>query len=296
MNTAVNDRQYSQRPSPALLRRRPIIGTSWKMNFAVGEARRYVARLRSALGDGADSGDPLVFVLPPFVAIDAVGEELAGSAVLFGAQNVHHEDLGAHTGEVSAPMLADLGCSIVEVGHSERRRDQCETDELIALKVGAILRHGMWPLVCVGESGPQRDAGRAEEVVLGQLATILGEVTTAELATVLLAYEPWWAIGEGAVAAPLEHVAGLHAAIHGWLVERGPEGSSVPVLYGGSVDIANAAALLGTPAVDGLFVGRAALDPEVFARIVMTRPAPAAPGLGRAPGGPAPAAVPSART
>jgi len=255
--------------SPLLSPQRPIIGTSWKMNLTRGEARAYVRRLRELLDDDHVG---LVFVLPPFTAIDVVRDELAGSAVLHGAQNVHHADLGAHTGEVSAPMLAELGCRIVEVGHSERRRDQCETDELIALKVRAILRHGMWPLVCVGESGPDRDAGRAEEIVARQLAVILGELRADELARLLVAYEPWWAIGEGAAAAPLDHVARLHVLIHDWLAGRAPVGAGVPVLYGGSVDEANAAALLSTRGVDGLFVGRAALDPDVFARIVMTRP------------------------
>jgi len=255
--------------SPPLLPQRPIIGTSWKMNLTREEARAYVRRLRELLDDDHVG---LVFVLPPFTAIDVVRDELAGSPILYGAQNVHHEDLGAYTGEVSAPMLADLGCRIVEVGHSERRRDQCETDELIALKVRAILRHGMWPLVCVGESGPDRDAGRAEEVVAGQLAIILRELRADEPARLLVAYEPWWAIGEGAVAAPLDHVARLQVLIHDWLAGPAPVGAGFPVLYGGSVDEANAAALLGTRGVDGLFVGRAALDPDVFARIVMTRP------------------------
>lgn len=274
--------------SGALLRRRPIIGTSWKMNLTRDQAREYVRRLREDLrqsfagqgsagldsaNDPADSRGPLVFLLPPFVAIDAVREELAGSAILVGAQNVHHDDVGAHTGEISAPMLAELGCRIIEVGHSERRRDQCETDELIGRKVRAIRRHGMWPLVCVGESGPERDAGRAEEVVRGQLETIFGDLATAELASVLVAYEPWWAIGVGSVAAPLEHVAHLHGVIHDWLAKRGSEDGTVPVLYGGSVDLGNASGLLGTSGVDGLFVGRAALDPDVFARIVMTAPA-----------------------
>jgi triosephosphate isomerase len=269
--------------SIGLLGRRPIIGTSWKMNLTRDQARDYVRRLRADLdqdsagsdptGDRPHSTDALVFLLPPFVAIDAVREELAGSAILFGAQNVHHDDVGAHTGEVSAPMLAELGCRIVEVGHSERRREQCETDGIIALKVRAILRHGMWPLVCVGESGPQRDAGRAEEVVLGQLVAIFGGLASSDLVSVLIAYEPWWAIGVGSVAAPLEHVARLHELIHEWLTRRGSEGAAVPVLYGGSVDLGNAAALLGTTGVDGLFVGRAALDPDLFARIVMTAPA-----------------------
>ena len=271
--------------SIGLLQRRPIIGTSWKMNLTRDQARDYVRRLRENLDQGsagpdsanaaAESTGALVFVLPPFVAIDVVRQELGGSAILFGAQNVHPDDVGAHTGEVSAPMLAELGCRIVEVGHSERRRDQCETDELIALKVRAILRHDMWPLVCVGESGPERDAGRAEEVALRQLAMIFGDVAPAQLASVLVAYEPWWAIGVGSVAAPLEHVARLHGLVHDWLAGRGSEGAAVPVLYGGSVDLGNAAALLGTSGVDGLFVGRAALDPDVLARIIMTSPAAA---------------------
>lgn len=274
--------------SLALLQRRPIIGTSWKMNLTRDQARDYVRRLREELDQGSpakgsaaqgsangppDSTGALVFLLPPFVAIDAVRDALSGSAILFGAQNVHHDDVGPHTGEISAPMLAELGCRIVEVGHSERRRDQCETDELIALKVRAILRHDMWPLVCIGESGPQRDAGRAEEVVRGQLETIFGGLSTADLPSVLVAYEPWWAIGVGSVAAPLEHIARLHGLIHRWLAGRASEGAAVPVLYGGSVDLANAGALLGTGGVDGLFVGRAALDPDVFAQIVMTAPA-----------------------
>lgn len=261
--------------------RRPFIGTSWKMNLTRAQAHSYVRRLREILGDGSRG---LVFVLPPFTALDVVRDGLAGGAILHGAQNVHHEDGGAHTGEVSSPMLAELGCRIVEVGHSERRRDQCETDDLIALKVRAILRHGMWPLVCVGTSGSERDAGRTEEIVLGQLTTILAGLPAGDLANVLIAYEPWWAIGEGSVAAPLDHVARLHGTIHDWLAERGPAGSDVPVLYGGSVDEVNAAALLGTRGVDGLFVGRAALDPEVFTRIVMTRPA--APNRLDAPAGP----------
>lgn len=240
------------------------------MNLTRDEARSYLRRLRARLDDG---GDRLVFVLPPFTALDVAREELAGSPILYGAQNVHHEDSGAHTGEVSAPMLAELGCRIVEVGHSERRRDQCEDDPLIARKVDAVLRDGMWPLLCVGESGPQRDAGMAEDVVLGQLATILGPVPAANLGRVLVAYEPWWAIGEGAEAAPLEHVARVHATIRVWLARRRPQGVDVPILYGGSVDLANAPALLATAEVDGLFVGRAALDPDVFARIVMTGPA-----------------------
>ena len=254
-------------PVPAT---RPLIGTSTKMNLTRDEAAAYGQRLVERL-DGAT--EVLVFVLPPLTAIDVMRDALAGTPILHGAQNVHHEDAGAYTGEVSAPMLADLGCRIVEVGHSERRRDQCETDELIARKVAAILRHGMWPLICVGESGTDRAAGVDAEVVYRQLETILGAMPIGSLARVIVAYEPWWAIGVGAEAAPFDHVCHMHASIRAWLKRCGPTGTSVPILYGGSVDAANAQGLLDTPDVDGLFIGRAALDPDVFASIAALRPA-----------------------
>jgi triosephosphate isomerase len=244
---------------------RPLIGTSWKMNLTNAEARSWLRELL----EHDRWGTRTVFVLPPFTAIDVACHELAGSGILHGAQNVHHEDRGAYTGEISAPMLAALDCRIVEVGHSERRRYQGEDDMLIGLKVAAILRHGMWPLVCVGESGPQRDAARSGEVVAGQLDLILGRLSDEDARNILVAYEPWWAIGAGAIAAPLEHVARLHGLIHGWLSRHWAAGAQVPVLYGGSVDEANASSLLATPGVDGLFVGRAALDARVFARIAV---------------------------
>jgi triosephosphate isomerase len=270
----------NERPE-ALPAARPMIGTSWKMNVTRAEAAAYATRLLAALDEPGSaqmaapdaSEGALVFVLPPFTAIDVVRDTLAGSGVLYGAQNVHPEDLGPYTGEVSAPMLAAFGCRIVEVGHSERRRDQCETDELIGRKVAAILRHGMWPLVCVGESAADRDAGVDAEVVYRQLDTILGAQPVETLDRVIVAYEPWWAIGAGADVAPLDHVCRMHAAIRAWLNRCGPQGTMVPILYGGSVDLSNAQGLLDTPDVDGLFVGRAALDPDVFARIASLRPA-----------------------
>ena len=255
-------------PVPAA---RPLIGTSTKMNLTRDEAARYARRIVERV---EPSDAKLVFVLPPFTAIDVMRDAFAGTDLRYGAQNVHHEDVGPYTGEVSAPMLADLGCSIVEVGHSERRRDECETDELIALKVAAILRHGMWPLVCVGESAADRDAGVDAEVVYRQLDTILGALPVESLARLIVAYEPWWAIGVGAEVAPLDHVCHMHASIRAWLNRCGPEAATVPVLYGGSVDASNAQGLIDTPGVDGLFVGRAALDPDVFASIAALRPSP----------------------
>lgn len=245
---------------------RPMIGTSWKMNLTPAQARTYLADLRARAADET-WGSRTVFVLPPYVDIEVARDELKGSRILYGAQNLHPADAGAFTGEISAPMLAALGCRIVEVGHSERRRDQRETDELIGAKVAAILRNGMWPLVCVGESGADHDEGRSAQVVLAQLERIFEGVDEADAGSVLVAYEPWWAIGVGATAAPLEHVAQLHGVIGGWLSQRWRGGGEIPVLYGGSVDLDNAAALLAMPGVSGLFVGRAALDPATFSAI-----------------------------
>jgi len=242
---------------------RPLIGTSWKMNLTRVEAAAY---LRELVARCSSWGSRTVFVLPPYTAIDVARDELVGSSVLYGAQNVHHEESGAYTGEISAPMLASLGCRIVEVGHSERRRYQGEDNSLIGLKVASILRNDMWPLVCVGESSEDHRLGRSVDVVAEQLEQILGGLSAEHARRILVAYEPWWAIGVGAKAAPLDHVARLHALIHDWL-SRWDIGGHIPVLYGGSVDEGNASELLAIPGVTGLFVGRAALDPLVFATI-----------------------------
>jgi triosephosphate isomerase len=161
-------------------------------------------------------------------------------------------------------MLADLGCTVVEVGHSERRRDHREGDALVAAKVAAIRRWSMTPLLCVGERtrGP---IGAATSVITRQLRGALGDLDGAALDGVVVAYEPVWAIGVGAQAAPLEHIEAAHAVIRRWLRRHGA--SATRVLYGGSVDTENARAIVARPGVDGLFVGRAALDPAAFVRI-----------------------------
>lgn len=225
-----------------------------------GAVLRGIATPSSDLG----AADREWFVLPPFPALAAAQASLHGSPIRWGAQDVHEDDAGAHTGDVSAPMLADLGCTIAEIGHSERRRDHGETTPRISGKVRAALRWGLTPLLCVGEATQgERDAaiGLVEEDLTGAL----GSLGPADLAKVVVAYEPAWAIGEGAQAADLDHVAALHGAIRGWLDGRGA--TAVRVLYGGSVNRANAADLLTVPGVDGLFVGRAALDPEAFVAI-----------------------------
>jgi triosephosphate isomerase len=254
-------------PAAETIRRRPMIGTSWKMNLLPSTAPAWFdAVVRGASG----LTDRELFVLPPYPMLVAARDAFAGTAVRWGAQDLHASDAGAHTGDVSAPMLVDLGCTIAEIGHSERRRDHGESDSRIAAKVRAALRWQLTPLLCVGERavGPTR---RAVPIVARQLTRALGELSADELGQVVVAYEPVWAIGEGARAADLDHVGALHAAIRRWLDDGG--GGATRVLYGGSVDRENAPGLLTVPDVDGLFVGRAALDPDVFVAIA-TLPIP----------------------
>lgn len=241
--------------------RLPMIGTSWKMNLLPSAAPAWFARV---VGETSMTIDRELFVLPPFPTLAVAQAALRGTAIRWGGQDVHEADAGAHTGDVSAPMLADLGCTMAEIGHSERRRDHGETSVRVAGKVRAALRWRLTPLLCVGEQTRGRP-GAAIRIVGGQLSGALGGLDEDDLSRVVVAYEPAWAIGEGAQAADLDHVSALHAAIRRWLDARG--GSSVRVLYGGSVNPANARGLLTVSMVDGLFVGRAALDPEAFAAI-----------------------------
>lgn len=238
-----------------------FVGTSWKMNKTVREARAYAARL--AAEDLPRPPVAQLFVCPPFTALAAVKEALSGTPVLVGAQNTMWADSGAYTGEISPLMLKDVGCDLVEIGHSERRALFGETDERVNAKVSAVLRHGMTALVCVGETRAEREQGAAEAVVLRQAAAAFAGIDSPLRARCLLAYEPVWAIGEGSRPARPDLVAAIHVA----LKHRFPD---LPVLYGGSVDLANAAPLSIEPSVDGLFIGRAALDPAVFLTIART--------------------------
>jgi len=237
------------------------------MNLTATEATDWFAVALPLLEPLAVERD--LFVLPPFPALAAARAALTGSAIGFGGQDVHADDRGAHTGDVSAPMLVDLGCRYAEIGHSERRRDHGETDPIVAAKVRATLRWDLVPVVCVGEQA-EGPTARAIAVVTNQLAGGFAGLGAADLDRVVVAYEPVWAIGEGASAASPAHVAALHRAIADWLASRGA--TACRVLYGGSVDERNAADLLATPGVDGLFIGRAALDPRRFAAIAATTP------------------------
>jgi triosephosphate isomerase len=233
---------------------RPLIGTSLKMNFTSSDVAAYFDTLRPMVAPLASCE---LFVLPPFTSIWVARDRLVGSNVAWGAQDVHEDDAGAHTGDISAPMLADLGCTYVEVGHSERRRDHGESDELIARKVRQVMRYHMTPILCVGEPRPGKSEAALDHV-LRQARAGLSLVPDADHARVVIAYEPVWAIGEGAAAADPRHVGAVHRGLH----DLGAR-----VIYGGSVDLLTARPILSEHGVDGLFIGRAALDPKRFAAI-----------------------------
>jgi triosephosphate isomerase (TIM) len=243
--------------------RTPYIAANWKMNKTVAEAAEFVDALLPRIA--ATQHD--VVICAPFTALTAVVERRYGTAVKVAAQNMHEEDSGAFTGEVSAPMLVELDVEAVVLGHSERRQYFGETDEALARKVPAALAHELEPILCVGESEVARDGGETEEVLERQLQADLAGVEATDLAKVVIAYEPIWAIGTGKVATP-EQAQEACAFIRDVVRMRGGAADEVRVLYGGSVKPAGAAELLALPDVDGALVGGAALDAEDFAAIV----------------------------
>jgi triosephosphate isomerase len=239
------------------------VAANWKMHKTVAEAAAFVDALLPRIA--ATRHD--VVLCPPYLALSEVVERSRGSAVRVAAQNMHEEDSGAFTGEVSAPMLGEVGVDAVILGHSERRQHFGESDEALARKVPAALAAGLEPILCVGESEEARDAGQTEAVLERQLQADLAAVEPAALARVVVAYEPIWAIGTGRTATA-EQAQQACAYIRDVLRERGGEADAVRILYGGSVKPANAAELLALPDVDGALVGGASLDPEEFAAIV----------------------------
>jgi len=241
--------------------RRPLVAGNWKMHLLTAEAAAFCRRLAPALAGRAAE----VVVFPSFPLLPAVAAGLAGSPAAWGGQDLHPEDAGAHTGDVSGAQLADAGCTWALCGHSERRHDHGEPDELVAAKVRAAARHGLAPVVCVGETRDERRAGATWEVLARQLGAVAGAAPPA----FALAYEPVWAIGTGDTATP-ETAQEAHAFLRRELAALlGAErAAATRILYGGSVKPANAAELAAGADVDGFLVGGASLDPQGFSDII----------------------------
>ncbi|MEM1114884.1 MAG: triose-phosphate isomerase [Bacteroidota bacterium] len=241
-----------------------VVG-NWKMNTDLVGAVRLASEVVRATETGATSVS--VGVCPPSVWLDMVAERLRGSRVRLGAQNVYPAASGAYTGEVSPAMLDALGVHFVIVGHSERRQVLGETSAFVAEKVRAAMSQGLVPILCVGETLDERDAGDAEATVLAQLDASLEGVALDRADALVVAYEPVWAIGTGRTATP-DQAQAMHAAIRRRLGERFPAvGAEVQLLYGGSVKPGNAAELFAEPDLDGALVGGASLQADAFAAI-----------------------------
>lgn len=246
--------------------RKPVIAGNWKMYKTIEETVRFIEKLRP-VADRAIHCE--VIVAPPFTALRAAAEAVSGSALKVAAQDMHWAKEGAHTGDVSPAMVADAGATHVILGHSERRKDHGETDAAVNKKLKAALAAGLTPIVCVGETLEEREAGRVEAVLTRQLAGSLAGLTPAEFSRILIAYEPVWAIGTGRTATPAiasechkhlrKEASGLFAA---------DVASGVRILYGGSVKPDNIGALMAVEDIDGALVGGASLNLESFAGIV----------------------------
>ena len=253
--------------------RKPLISGNWKMNHNHFEAIQTIQKLAYALNSD-DYRHVAVSVHPPFTDLRSVQTVLQADEIpiALGAQDCHPEDSGAFTGEVSAAMLAKLDVSYVIVGHSERRGLFGESDEVVNAKARAVLRHGMVPIVCVGETIDQRRAGAAHEVVAGQLAGSLDGLDAEVVGKLVVAYEPVWAIGTGETATPAD-AQDMCAHVRSQVADRWGRGAAtgLRVQYGGSVKPSNAPDLMEQPDIDGALVGGASLDATEFARIVNHR-------------------------
>jgi triosephosphate isomerase (TIM) len=246
--------------------RRPVIAGNWKMYKAIGEAVEFIEQLRPLV---AQSRHCDVVVAPPFTALAAVSEAARGSNIAVSAQDCHWEQEGAHTGDVSPRMVVDAGCSHVIIGHSERRHDHGETDEQVNRKVKAALAAGLVPIVCVGETLAEREGGKTRDVLHHEFQSGFAGLTAPEFSRIMVAYEPFWAIGTGRTATP--EIAGQSHAFLRQLAS-GCFGSGVAdglrILYGGSVNPDNVGALMAQEEIDGALVGGASLRADSFVAIV----------------------------
>jgi len=251
--------------------RRPFIAGNWKMNKDLAGSLELVNALKAGVGEMANVE---VGVFPPYVYLAAVAAALKDSRIIVGAQNMHHEPKGAFTAEVSGPMILDVGATHVIIGHSERRQYFGETNAGVNTKLKAALACGLKPIVCVGETLDQRQAGDTEKVVGEQVSAAIAGLSPEQVRGLVLAYEPVWAIGTGVTASP-EQAQETHAFIRSVLADRagGEAADAVRLQYGGSVKPDNAAELLGQEDIDGALVGGASLDAGSFIGIVKAKEA-----------------------
>ncbi len=244
--------------------RGPLVAGNWKMNLGLREASDLAGKITQA---GPELTDCAIILIPPFTTLGAVAGAVAGSAVALGAQDLFWEDEGAYTGEISGPMLKDAGCAYALVGHSERRQLFGETDEIVNRKARAALRSGLKAIVCVGEVLAERDGGQTLDRIDDQLAKGLAGLSKEDMARVVIAYEPVWAIGTGRTASPAQ-AEEVHAHIRGRLRETyGNDSADCAIIYGGSVKPANSYPLFKEKNIDGFLVGGASLDAGGFVGI-----------------------------
>ncbi len=245
---------------------RELIAGNWKMNMTRKEIDSFFEEFLRMVPYLPNERE--VAIIPPFVYIPYVSEKLKGTTINYGAQNLFYEEKGAFTGEVSAEMLKDLGCTYVIIGHSERRKYFCETDETVNRKIKAALGKGLTPIVCVGETLEERESGKTFEIIEGQIRKGLDGVELSEPERLVIAYEPVWAIGTGKTATP-QQAEEVHAFIRKLLKEKfGEISKDIRILYGGSVKPENAAGLMEMENINGALVGGASLDPVSFYRII----------------------------
>ncbi|NUW41620.1 triose-phosphate isomerase [Nonomuraea rhodomycinica] len=258
-----------QADRPAAGGRKPLIAGNWKMNLNHLEAIALVQKLAFALG-GKDFDKVEVAVLPPYTDLRSVQTLVDGDKlrIVYGAQDLSQHDAGAYTGEISGAMLAKLGCTYTVIGHSERRQYHHEDDDLVNAKVRAAYRHSLTPILCVGEGLEVRKAGGHVAHTLAQLEAALRKVTAEQVKSIVVAYEPVWAIGTGEVATP-QDAQEVCSALRGRLAELYDDevASAVRILYGGSVKSSNIAGIMAQPDVDGALVGGASIDAAEFVKI-----------------------------
>ena len=247
-----------------------LIAGNWKMNGSPASADALAAELIARVR-GAKSAVPEIALCPPAPLIPGVLAVVKGTAVAVGGQDCHAKEKGAHTGDVSAALLAALGCRFVIVGHSERRADHGETDAAVKAKAEAALKAGLVPIVCVGETQAQREQGETADVIARQVEGSLPAGATS--VNTVIAYEPVWAIGTGKTATTAD-IAAVHAQIAGLFAAKAGDASGLRILYGGSVKASNAREILATANVKGALVGGASLDAEEFWRIIESCPSP----------------------